>query len=186
MIMTKYITFAAIAILLSSCYLTKEYPVEYDYKFLGEFEKYESFSFVNADNVFDTATDELIKNTIKNHLELLGYTYEPNDSKFLVNYFYFNDSLNYKGYRQPEMATFIKLKNKEEKQKEEYKKQEFPISDGTFVINFTDKENYSMIWQGYTTDLYKDRIFEDPRKTRIAVISILKEYSYLPDQRSFK
>lgn len=147
---------------------------------MSDYEDYESFNFVDSKNDFDANTNKLIKNTIKGHLELLGYHYETESPKFLISYFYYGDSLDYKAYKQPEMATFLKTKNEKYKNKEEYQPKLLPIKDGTFVINFTDKEDYSMIWQGYTTDLYKDQILEDPRKTRIAVISILKNYSYYP------
>jgi hypothetical protein len=163
----------------------REYPVEHDYNYLGNFNGYQSFGFMDYDNGLDSISNLLIKKSITNHLELLGYSYDGGQPGFLVNYFYFSDSLKYKGYDQPEMESFLKGGDDRSKRKERYIKKDFKITNGTFVINFTDQENYSMIWQGYTTDLYQDQIFEDPRKTRIAVISVLKSYSFVPQLNSY-
>ncbi|MBK6264287.1 DUF4136 domain-containing protein [Marivirga sp. S37H4] len=177
----KYLTLLTFFLLVSGCYLGREYPVEYDYNFIANFEQYETFCFVNTPHQFDSRTDQLIKKTIINHMELLGYTFTPDriNANLLVNYFYYNGKLKYHGYSQPDMKKFIK-NSEEEKRNEKYHKRKLPINRGTFVINFTDNREHLMVWQGYTTDLYRDRIFQDPRKTRIAIISILKNYGYIP------
>ncbi len=177
--------FLGVWFLCNSCFMIREYPVEHDYNYLGNFNGYETFGFMDYDNGLDSSSNTLIKKSITNHLELLGYSYDTKSPNFLVNYFYFSDSLKYKGYEQPEMENFLKQRDDRSKRKERYIKKDFEITNGTFVINFTDQENYSMIWQGYTTDLYQDQIFEDPRKTRIAVISVLKSYGFIPQLNNY-
>jgi len=178
------ISLLLIFFILNGCFVSKEYPVEYDYNFLGDFNNYNSFGFFVTDTYMPDAPKKLVQSTIKSHLELLGYEYNPENPSFYVSYFYINDSLNYKGYEQPKMDSFIKYRSDKEKEKEEYKKQKFSIEQGTLVINFTETKDYSMIWQGYTTDLYSENIFDDPRKIRVAVLSILNNYSYAASRKN--
>jgi hypothetical protein len=82
------------------------------------------------------------------------------------------------------METFIRYRSDSEKEREKYQKKKFEIDQGTLVINFTETNDYSMIWQGYTTDLYSENIFDDPRKIRVAVLSILNNYSHVPNRKN--
>ncbi|ADR20554.1 hypothetical protein MATR_18230 [Marivirga tractuosa] len=164
----------------NGCFISKEYPVEYDYNFLGDFDNYKSFDFFMTPKTMEDDQIDLIQSTIKSHLELIGYSYNTENPSFYVNFLYLSDSLRYRGYEQPKMENFVLFKNKNQKEKEEYLKKDLNITNGTLVINFTETSNYSMIWQGYTTDLYSENIFDDPRKVRVAVLSILNNYAYLP------
>ncbi len=168
---------------LNGCFISKEYPVEYDYNFLGEFDSYNSFDFFVTPKNMSENDIRLVQETIKSHLELLGYDHNPENPSFYVNFLYLSDSLRYRGYEQPKMDTFVFLKSKKQKEDEEYFKKDLNITNGTLVINFTETSNYSMIWQGYTTDLYSEDIFDDPRKVRVAVLSILNNYAYLSAER---
>ncbi|SMG11412.1 protein of unknown function [Marivirga sericea] len=168
-------------ILSNGCFITKEYPVEYDYNFLGDFNNYNSFAFFVTASTIPDSQNELVKATIINHLELLGYDYQEDNPSFYVNYLYYTDSLRYRGYDQPKMDDFILFRNKSDKEKEKYENKNLDINNGTLVINFTEASSNSMIWQGYTTDLYAENIFDDPRKVRVAVLSILNNYAYLPE-----
>jgi hypothetical protein len=179
-----YIPLLLLFLITNGCFVSKEYPVEYDYNFLGDFDNYKSFDFFITETYMPEAPQKLVKSTIKSHLELLGYEYNPDKPSFYVSYFFIEDSLKYKGYDQPKMESFIKYRSDSQKEKEKYQKQKFQIDQGTLVINFTETNNYSMIWQGYTTDLYSENIFDDPRKIRVAVLSILNNYSYVPNRKN--
>jgi len=168
------------SLLFSSCFAFREYPVEYDYSYRGNFENYPTFSFISKVEDENGVSQEVVEATVKNYMEVLGYRYDDVNPAFRINYFYTGDSLSYKGYEQPQMLSFIRISDKKKKQ-ENYREKKHKMNSGTFVISFIEQENYSMIWQGYTTDLYKEDIKSDPRKTRVAVLSILKNYVYLPD-----
>lgn len=170
-----------IGLSLTSCFSFREYPVEYDYNYLGDFKNYTTFSFISKNQEELDLSKDLVEATVTNYMEVLGYKYDNNNPSFRINYFYIPDTLSYKGYQQPEMLGFVKIRDDKEKKKEEYKEKKHSMNSGTFVISFIEQENYSMIWQGYTTDLYREDIQSDPRKTRVAVLSILKNYVYLPD-----
>ncbi|WKK84627.2 DUF4136 domain-containing protein [Marivirga arenosa] len=179
-----YIPLLFLFLFISGCFVSKEYPVEYDYNFLGDFDDYKSFDFFMFETYLPEAPKKLVKSTIKSHLELLGYKYDPENPSFYVSYFYINDSLKYKGYDQPRMESFVKYRSDTQKEKEKYLEKKLNIDKGTLVINFTETDDYSMIWQGYTTDLYSENIFDDPRKIRVAVLSILNNYSYVPQRKN--
>ncbi|GAB3337023.1 hypothetical protein GCM10027429_21020 [Marivirga atlantica] len=170
-----------VSLSLTSCFSFREYPVEYDYNYLGDFKNYPTFSFISKNQDDLGLSKEIVEATVKNYMEVLGYKYDDDNPTFRINYFYMSDTLSYKGYEQPEMLSFVKIRDDKDKKKEEYKEKKHSMNSGTFVISFIEQENYSMIWQGYTTDLYKEDIQSDPRKTRVAVLSILKNYVYLPD-----
>ena len=168
------------AFTLSSCLSYKEYPVEYDYSFRGDFQNYTTYGFMNSSDNSPIA-GEVVKKSIMHYMDLLGYTYSEEEPSFLINFLYMPDSLSYKGYEQPELFQFIKFKKEKEKQRAKYETKMLNIHSGTLVITFIEKKNYSTIWQGYTTDLYNEDIKNDPVKARLAVLSILKNYVYLPD-----
>ncbi len=178
-----HLVLIALLLFLGGCFISKEYPVEYDYNFLGDFDNYNSFDFFITPKNMDENHIKLVKSTIKSHLELLGYDFNPENPSFYVNFLYLNDSLRYRGYKQPKMENFVFFKNKKQKEREEYLKKDLSITNGTLVINFTETSQYAMIWQGYTTDLYSDYIFDDPRKVRVAVLSILNNYAFVPEKR---
>ncbi len=170
-----------IPVFLSSCFAFREYPVEYDYSYLGEFKSYDTFGFIDKNDYDFALSKEVVEGTIVNYMEVLGYTYQQSNPSILINYTYMADTLFYKGYKQPEMLNFVRVKEDEEKKRENYVEKKHSINSGIFVISFIEQKNYSMVWQGYTTDLYREDIKSDPRKTRVAVLSILKNYLYLPD-----
>jgi hypothetical protein len=176
----SYCLFLVILLLSNGCFISKEYPVEYDYNFLGDFKNYKSFDFLLKPENMPETQNKLIQSTIKRHLELLGYQFDTQSPSFYVNYLYIADSIKYRGYEQPKMEKFILFNNRNNKKKEAYQNKDLNIKNGTLVINFTESSNYSMIWQGYTTDLYSENIFDDPRKVRVAVLSILNNYAYVP------
>jgi hypothetical protein len=167
----------------TSCFSFREYPVEYDYNYLGNFTEYETFGFFEDKMKSESPIDKVFKDAIINHMELLGYSYDEGDPNLLVNYTYFSDSLSYRGYLQPDMLSFLKYTPDDDKEKEEYNKRTYSIKKGTLVINITDLNKNTMVWQGYTTDLYNDDLSTDARTIRIAVRSILNNYKHYPTSK---
>lgn len=174
------INFFIITLIFTSCFSFREYPVEYDYNFSGDFKNYETFSFI-SNNAESPLSTEVVESTIIHYMDVLGYTYDADAPSFYINYLYMPDTLSYRGYEQPELFKFLKFGKEAEENKKKYNTKMLKMNSGTLVISFIEKKNYSTIWQGYTTDLYKEDIQSDPRKTRLAVLSILKNYVYLPD-----
>jgi hypothetical protein len=176
----SFLSLLVLIFIFSSCFSLKEYPVEYDYSFGGDFQNYSTYSFINNSGE-SPLEKKVVEETIQHYMEVLGYSYQEEAPTFYINYLYLPDSLSYKGYEQPEFFKFVKFGKDEDKDKEKYQAKKLKIKSGTLIISFIEQKNYATIWQGYTTDLYKEDIQTDPRKTRLAVLSILKNYVYLPD-----
>lgn len=168
---------------ISSCFFTKEYPVESDYNYLGRFEDYKSFSFFEVNN--DTsAFHRLVRNNIVNQMQIRGYDYDKESPELLVQYRFYEDSLIFKGYEQPTFSFWMNLKRANKSRKiEDYKKKMIDMKHGTLLIQFYDQSSSQSIWQGYTTTKYGDQSLNDPRNLRLAVNSIMAEYRQFTTER---
>ena len=164
---------------LSSCYSYREYPVEYDYSYHGQFKKYKSFSFLqNSSNVADSSlSNVVIESAIKSRLQTQGYNFKEEKPNLLVSYKIYYDSLNFRGYNQPDIETWVKL----EKESEEYSPQKYDLRKGTLLIQLYDRKQERSIWQGYATGVYGNIYFNNERQLKIAVRSILDRYQFLAE-----
>jgi len=166
-------------LILSGCYSYREYPVEYDYSYYGKFKKYKSFAFLqNGSAVEDTTVShEVIENIIKSRLQTQGYSYKLEKPNLLVSYKIYYDSLNFRGYDQPDIETWIKY----EKNKEEYSPRKYDLRKGTLLIQLYDRKQERSVWQGYATGVYGNIYFNNERQLKIAIRSILDRYQFLAE-----
>ena len=164
-------------LLLSGCYSYREYPVEYDYSYHGKFKKYKSFAFLqNTSALKDTTvSSEIIEDIIKSRLRIQGYNYKLEKPNLLVSYKIYYDSLNFRGYDQPDIETWMKY----EKRDEEYKPRKYDLRKGTLLIQLYDRKQERSVWQGYATGVYGNIYFNNERQLKIAVRSILDRYQFL-------
>lgn len=164
-------------LLLSGCYSYREYPVEYDYSYHGKFKKYKSFAFLqNTSALKDTTvSSEIIEDIIKSRLRIQGYNYKLEKPNLLVSYKIYYDSLNFRGYDQPDIETWMKY----EKHDEEYKPRKYDLRKGTLLIQLYDRKQERSVWQGYATGVYGNIYFNNERQLKIAVRSILDRYQFL-------
>ena len=168
-------------IFLSGCYSYREYPVEYDYSYHGKFKKYKSFSFFHNDSATpdSTVSKEVIENIIKSRLQTQGYKYNEDKPNLLVSYMIYYDSLNFRGYDQPDIETWVKYENLEKE--EEYNPHKYDLRKGTLLIQLYDLKQERSIWQGYATGMYGNIYFNNERQLKIAVRSILDRYQFLAE-----
>lgn len=173
-----YLVFFAFLI-LTGCYSYREYPVEYDYSYHGRFKKYKSFAFMqNASSKPDTTVSQkVIEDIIKNRLQTQGYNYKEEKPNLLVSYRIYFDSLNFRGYDQPDIETWVKVENEDE----EYNPRTYDLKKGTLLIQLYDRKQERSIWQGYATGVYGNIYFNNERQLKIAVRSILDRYQFLAE-----
>ncbi len=166
-------------LILAGCYSYREYPVEYDYSYHGKFKRYKSFAFLqNSSSIEDTlVSHEVIENIIKSRLQTQGYNYKLEKPNLLVSYKVYYDSLNFRGYDQPDIETWIKY----EKNSEEYSPRKYDLRKGTLLIQLYDRKQERSIWQGYATGVYGNIYFNNERQLKIAVRSILDRYQFLAE-----
>lgn len=176
----KQLYFVFITLLiLTGCYSYREYPVEYDYSYHGKFRKYKSFAFMqNSSSLPDsTVSKDVIEGIIKNRLQTQGYNYKEEKPNLLVTYRIYFDSLNFRGYDQPDIETWVRVENEDE----EYNPRTYDLRKGTLLIQLYDRKQERSIWQGYATGVYGNIYFNNERQLKIAVRSILDRYQFLAE-----
>lgn len=173
-----YLAFLALLI-LSGCYSYREYPVEYDYSYHGKFKKYKTFSFLQDRSVHKdtTISGDVIEDIIKSRLQSQGYHFKEDKPNLLVSYKIYYDSLNFRGYDQPDIESWVKVENEEE----EYNPRKYDLRKGTLLIQLYDRRQERSIWQGYATGVYGNIYFNNERQLKIAVRSILDRYQFLAE-----
>ncbi len=177
--MNKVYLLLLVLLILSGCYSYREYPVEYDYSYHGKFKRYKSFAFLqNSTSIEDTTVShEVIENIIKSRLQTQGYNYKLEKPNLLVSYKVYYDSLNFRGYDQPDIETWVKF----EKNTEEYSPRKYDLRKGTLLIQLYDRKQERSVWQGYATGVYGNIYFNNERQLKIAVRSILDRYQFLAE-----
>jgi len=96
--------------LLTACFSYREYPVEYDYSYHGKFRKYRTYAFLHDSNALpDTTIDRAtIEKVIMDRLLVQGYRYKEDKPNLLVSYKIYFDSLNFRGYDQPDIEDWLR------------------------------------------------------------------------------
>jgi hypothetical protein len=178
------ITTLVLATLLSGCYSYREYPVEYDYSYHGRFKKYKSYAFLQNANIEENQTDpaidltnEIIENVIENRLGTQGYKLKTDKPNLLVSYKIYYDSLNFRGYDQPDIENWVKFS----KSDANYDPRKYELKKGTLLIQLYDRKQEKSVWQGYATGVYGNIYFNNERQLKIAVRSILDRYKFLAE-----
>jgi len=170
----KIASLGLLTLITSGCFVQQELPVEYDYSYRGRFEKYDTYDFMIQTR--NTYINDKLKNTITSsiasHMEFLGYKQKEKRPDILLSFSVFVDSLNLRGYEQPEMEEWVKKKDRDL----EYNKVNFSIKQGTLYIQLVDRKQNLAIWQGFATDKYSSVDLEDSRDVQNAVKSILNKY----------
>ncbi len=165
--------------LFASCLGYKELPVEYDYSYNGRFKKYRTFDLMEQANAYFDSTmyNPIIESSILTRMRFLGYRQTDRKPNLLISYKIFYDSLNFKGYEQPEIEQWVdrpSLTN-------EYDKKDISMTTGTLLIQLYDRKQEKLIWNGYATSLYGPIEYQNRRQLRNAVISILDKYRFFAD-----
>ncbi|MCA6075423.1 DUF4136 domain-containing protein [Fulvivirga sedimenti] len=170
----------ALLILLTGCFSYKELPVEYDYSYRGRFDKYNSYDFIRQEENFTDSKTEIsgmIRGSIESHMNFLGYKLRDRKPDLLLSYTVYMDSLNFRGYSQPDIEEWMRKKDRDLS----YDQLKLNIPRGTLLIQVFDRKQNVSIWQGYATDNYGDVNFADQREVRNAVRSILNKYQFFAD-----
>lgn len=156
----------------------KDLPVESDYSYAGNYNKYNTYSLVDHDSNSENEYGYIIDNSIVAHMNFLGYELEYRNPDLLISYTIFKDSLNLRGYHQPEMRSWMIKSNKAKK----YLPKKLEMFQGTLYLQIFDTQKQQAIWQGYVTDKYGKSIFNDKLYMHQAIRSILGEYKVFSEK----
>lgn len=175
----SFLAVLLVALITTSCFSYREYPVEYDYSYHGKFKKYHTYAFLEGTgaNSDTSLTSDIIKKVISDRLAVQGYRYKKEKPNLLVSYKIYFDSLNFQGYDQPEIEDWMKW----QRTTEEYDKRAYTLRKGTLLIQLYDRKQDRSVWQGYATGVYGNIYFNNERQLKIAVRSILDRYKFLAE-----
>jgi hypothetical protein len=166
------------ALILSSCLGYKELPVEYDYSYQGNFKRYRTFDIMKPMGFMDsTMTNVVIEKSILSRMKFLGYRQTDHRPHLIIGFKMFKDSLNFNGYKQPDIEEWVKSQN----ENLNYDPMKYNLKTGTLLIQLFDRRQNRSIWQGYATTLYGGIDFKNDRHLKNAVISILDKYRFWAD-----
>ena len=120
---------------LTGCIGIRDYIVESDYSYSGNFKRYKTYTFFDYYK-FDKDSlmpDDLIRETIQNRMRLLGYKEDAKNPSILVGYKMFFRDFKFKGYNQPELEEWLKA---QEYFEETYEPIKYKFLEGTMFIFF--------------------------------------------------
>lgn len=160
---------------LVSCLGSKDYLVESDYSYSGNFKKYKTFSFIDQQR-FDQDSiipEDLIMRNITNRLSVLGYERSDNKPNLLIGFrIYYNDFM-FNGWEQPEIELWLEEKGYV---KEEFEKIKYRLKEGTLIILLVDRKQNKTVWQGYNSGLIDVSSLDNERFIRGSVRLIFDKY----------
>lgn len=175
-------------ILFVGCIAEREYVVDYDYSFRGNFKKYKTFTFLDIrDTVnYNGMSDGIIRNEIVRRLESQGYELDQNKPSILIAYKIFDADFELQGYEQLDLqnweSTFAaddsEYLNLSGIKEAKYNEQQIALRKGTLLIDFIDRKTHSVIWQGYASGLFDDATMFS-KDAKYAVRTILNQYKLL-------
>lgn len=166
-------------LLLTCCMPYKELPVEYDYSYDGDFNKYKTFDlFIPASEEDELSKNPMIEQLIVDRMKFLGYQRNEKRPNLLISYRIYADSLKFNGYNQPDIEYWMVSKKRDEM---DYNPMKFNLTQGTLLIQLYDRKQNKSIWQGYATTHFGGIAYNDERSLRNAVLSILDKYRFFAD-----
>lgn len=164
----------------SSC-MRRDYLIEYDYDYRGNFKKYNSFYFMyNARVDQDSsqiAYNPLLEEAIKHRMEILGYKFSKEKPRLLVAYTIYYDDMRFRGYIQPELEQWLEKKIDEDK----YDPIRLDLKEGTILVQLIDTKKNNTVWQGYASGVFGNSYANNERYIKMAVRSIFDQYKIMAE-----
>lgn len=197
---------AVLLVALSSCVSQKDFIIESDYSYLGRFNKYKTFDFVNIDKRDSTSHNPELEKWIMNRMESQGYSFSKKKPDIYVNYkIYFSD-MKYRGYNQEELGNYLnkevslasndqfeeelylseselaEMESAEEAaRRKEYDTRYYTMDSGTLLIILVDRRKHSAVWQGYASGVFALGAENLDRQLRRAAGVIFDKYQVVAD-----
>jgi hypothetical protein len=177
-----------ITVLLVGCVAEREYVVDYDYSYRGNFRKYKTFCFLDTKDTvnYNGMSDLLIREEIMKRLSSQGYEFDEQKPSILVAYKIFDADFELQGYEQLTLETWDSHFGQFEPNDQDlasikeaqYNERQVALRKGTLLIDFIDRKTHSVIWQGYASGLFDDATMFS-KDAKYAVRTILNQYRLL-------
>lgn len=160
---------------LASCFSSRDFIVESDYSYFGNFKNYKSYTFIQMQkfNQDSLIPDDLIRDAIHFRMSLLGYQEDQSNPNILVAYKMFFSDFVFQGWDQPELEKWLENEGIVE---EEFDPVKYKLKQGTLMILFVDRKQKKAIWQGYNSGLIDPATLDDERFVKGTVRTIFDKY----------
>jgi len=161
--------------------MRREYVLEYDYDYKGNFKKYSSFNFMRNAKIdqdsAELAYKPLLEEAIKNRMEILGYKLSEDKPRLLVAYSIFYDNMKFRGYLQPELEKWVEKATDEDA----YDPVKLELKEGTVLVQLIDTKKNNTVWQGYASGVFGYSYANNERHIKRAVRSIFDQYRIMAE-----
>ena len=167
--------FIFVGIAMVSCFGSRDYIVESDYSYAGNFKKYKTFSFIQQQryDIDSLIPEDLIMETITSRMSMLGYRRSDNNPNLLVGFrMYYNDFI-FNGWEQPDFEIWLEEKGYVE---EDFEKIKYKMKEGTLIILLVDRKENKTVWQGYNSGLIDINALDNERFIKGSVRLIFDKY----------
>lgn len=164
-----------ITLFMVSCLGSRDFVVESDYSYSGNFKKYKTYDFLTLQkfNLDTLVPENILKDAIDYRMSLLGYKKDTENPNILVSYKMFFSDFQFKGYDQPELEEWLADQDPEDEQFDPIK---YQLKEGTLIILFMDSKKNKAIWQGYNSGLMDPASISNERFVKGTVRTIFDKY----------
>lgn len=187
--------------LIGGCVAEKEYIVESDYSYDGNFKRYRTFDFINDEGSHSIYNHELIEKTMLRRLGTQGYIKSEEKPDLVISYKIYHENFDFGGFNQPNFEKWVGKKsfirnedsisiseqnakttsnniNDENNQveAEKYIEQFYRMNEGTLFIAFYDRRRKKTIWQGYASGVFAKTDRRSTKSVYLATSKIFDEF----------
>jgi len=171
----KSILFIVITFIMVSCFGSKDYLVESDYSYSGNFKKYKTYGFMDQQR-FDMDSiipEDLIIRSIKSRMSILGYQHTDQKPNLLIGFRLYYSDFMFHGWDQPDLELWLEDKGYIDEDFDEIK---YKLQEGTLMILLLDRRRSKTVWQGYNSGLIDTNTLDNERFIRGCVRTIFDKY----------
>lgn len=201
----KFLTnLIVLTVIISSCVSHRDYIIDSDYSYDGNFKRYKTFDFIRNASQDTLHNQQMVKNTMMNRLGAQGYKMSEKKPDLLIMYKIFYDDFYLRGYNQPKFESwvgndaFLNTKQTQERNPTvsnlnnyydddnegkagEYLDQKYCMHEGTLLVVFYDRKRKKTVWQGYASGVFSRRDDRADRHIKAATSKIFNEFRLLAD-----
>ncbi len=138
------------AVLISGCSHQKKVMVDHDYRFSPGFREYSSYAFLDCETDSSFLCND-VQEAIRTQMRARGYIYQPGNASLFVNFKVYYDPLNYKGYDQPGLISWLSRKDDKDSK---YAPVNYYLHKGTLMISLIEAGSDELVWRGYASGIF--------------------------------
>jgi hypothetical protein len=162
-------------VILASCFGSRDYIVESDYSYSGNFKKYKTFAFIDQQR-FDLDSiipEDMIMQNISSRMKFLGYEHNDDKPNLLIGFRLYYSDFMFNGWDQPEIELWLEEKGYVE---EDFERVKYRLKEGTLMVLLVDRKRNKTVWQGYNSGLIDLETMNNERFIKGSIRLIFDKY----------